>query len=119
MGMWMKEVAQIMSKEFKPQGYNVPTVACPNLVLKAASLFNKAAKAAVPHVGQPINLDNSRMKDVLGITPRDISETVVEMCYSMIENGMAKKSKKFRGQKKRGGRRGSSRISGRREEGSG
>ncbi len=42
------------------------------------------------------------MKDVLGLTPHEINETILDMCYSLIEKGLVKKSKKFRGPKKEG-----------------
>ena len=39
------------------------------------------------------------MQEVLGVTPHDVKDTIIEMCYSMIEKGMAKKSKKYKGRK--------------------
>ncbi len=42
------------------------------------------------------------MKDVLGITPREPQEYLVEMAYSMIEKGIVKKAKKYKGLKKEG-----------------
>lgn len=36
------------------------------------------------------------MKEALGITPRDLKETIIDMAYSLIEAGLVKKSKKFR-----------------------
>ena len=38
-----------------------------------------------------------QMKDVLKIEGRDLKESIIEMAYSIIENGMVKKSKKYRG----------------------
>ena len=37
------------------------------------------------------------MTNVLGIQPRDPKTTVVDMAYSMIENGMIKKAKGYNG----------------------
>jgi hypothetical protein len=36
------------------------------------------------------------MKEVLGITPRDVKETIIDMAYSLIEAGLVKKSKKYK-----------------------
>ena len=38
-----------------------------------------------------------QMKEVLGIEGMDIKDTILDMCYSMIENGFVKKSAKYRG----------------------
>ena len=46
---------------------------------------------------QVIHLDTRRMTNVLGIQPRDPKTTVVDMAYSMIENGMIKKAKGYNG----------------------
>ena len=37
------------------------------------------------------------MKEVLKIEPRDLTESIIEMAYSVIEAGFVKKTKKFRG----------------------
>lgn len=38
------------------------------------------------------------MKDVLGITPRDVKETVLEEARVLVERGLVKKPKRVRGQ---------------------
>jgi hypothetical protein len=37
------------------------------------------------------------MKEVLGIEPTDMKETLIDMAYSLIENGFVKKTKKYKG----------------------
>jgi len=37
-----------------------------------------------------------QMKEVLGVTPRDLKDTIVDMAYSLIDAGLVKKSKKFK-----------------------
>uniref|UniRef100_T1J571 diacylglycerol O-acyltransferase n=1 Tax=Strigamia maritima TaxID=126957 RepID=T1J571_STRMM len=100
--MWYKEVAQILSKEFKPQGYNVPSMNCPYVALWVTGLFNKNVKSVLPRVGKEFKFDNSRMKTTLGVEPHELSNTIVDMAYSLIEHGVVKKTKKYKGQKKDG-----------------
>lgn len=38
-----------------------------------------------------------QMKDVLQITPHEIKDTLIEMAYSLIEAGLIKKTKKYKG----------------------
>lgn len=37
------------------------------------------------------------MKDVLQITPREVKDTLIDMAYSLIDAGLVKKTKKFKG----------------------
>lgn len=96
--MWMKDIAQVLVKEFKSQGYNVPTMNCPNFVLQLRSLYDKTVKKFLPQVGKVLKLDNTQMKDTLKITPRESKETIIDMAYSLIEGGFIKKCKKYKGQ---------------------
>ncbi|XP_033760807.1 putative uncharacterized oxidoreductase YDR541C [Pecten maximus] len=95
--IWMKEIGQILSKEFKSQGYNVPTTGCPNAILWMNSCFNKNLKTLLPQLNKVYKFDNTRMKEVLAITPKEPKEIVIDMAYSLIENGLVKKAKKYRG----------------------
>ena len=36
------------------------------------------------------------MKSVLGVDPIDVKRTVIEMAYSLIENGLIKRTKKYK-----------------------
>lgn len=95
--VWMKEMATILSKEFKTQGYNVPTANCPGPILWLTSLFDRTIKMVMPDIGKVYKFDNTRMKDVLQITPHEIKDTLIEMAYSLIEAGLIKKTKKYKG----------------------
>ncbi|XP_061170792.1 uncharacterized protein LOC133180267 [Saccostrea echinata] len=95
--VWMKEMALILSKEFKHQGYNVPTTNCPNAILHMCSWFDKTIKMIMPDVGKVFKFDTTRMKDVLQITPTELKDTLIDMAYSLIDAGLVKKTKKFKG----------------------
>lgn len=41
--------------------------------------------------------NNFQMKEALQITPREIKDTLIDMAYSLIEAGLVKKTKKFKG----------------------
>lgn len=88
-------MALILSKEFDKQGYNVPTKVAPKFLLSLASFFDKSISEILPDIGNTTLLDTTRMKEVLKIEPRDLKESLVDMAYSMIENGFVKKSNKY------------------------
>lgn len=98
--MWFVDVAKLAEKEFKPQGYNIPTTVSPYAFLWLYGRLDKTTRLLLPSVGKVNNMDNSRMRNVLGIQPRDVRESFIEMCYSMIEQGFIKKTSKYTGQKR-------------------
>lgn len=95
--MWFKEVAEIIQEEFKPQGYKVSLCEVPYWLLKFFSFFSSSVRVMLPIIGNTVNVDSSRMVNVLQVKPRSMKESIVEMCYSMIETGQAKKTKEYTG----------------------
>ena len=95
--MWLKEVAECLVKEFQPQGYNIPTKVAPYALLWLMARFDKTVKLLLPSVGKVTKLNNQRMVSVLGVTPRPMEDTLIEMCYSMIEGGKIKKTVGYKG----------------------
>ncbi len=77
----------------------MPTTVAPYAFLWFYGRVDKSAKMLLPTIGKVMQVDNSRMKDALGIQPRDGRETVVDMAYSMIEQGFIKKTSKYTGPK--------------------
>ena len=98
-GLWVQEMAKIIEKEFDPQGYNIPTTNAPSFLVKFVGLFDKTMKIMSPSLDKNISLDNTRMKDVLGVKPRDLSESVIDTCYSLAEFGIVKKAAGYRSRK--------------------
>ena len=102
--MWFQEVAKIYSEEFYPMGYNVPVRVAPYFLLKLVSFFDKTIRMIMPMWGVHTKYNNNRMISVLGIEPRPIKDTVLDMAYSMIERGLIKKTEKYSDLKESKGR---------------
>ncbi len=69
----------------------------PNFLIKFMALFDPVAKQSAPGLDKETLFDNTRMKEVLGITPRDIPTAIIDTAYSLIDNGMVKKTDKYKG----------------------
>ena len=95
--LWFQDMAVILDKEFRSQGYNVPTSNCPYPLLWMIARFDKTLRMILPSVGHITKIDNGRMQNVLGVKPRPVEQTLVDMAYSMIENGTAKKTPQYSG----------------------
>lgn len=94
--VWMREWAQTLEREFKPQGYNIPTSYCPKVGLHVVSLFDKSLKSILPYIGKVTNISHDKMVKELGITPIEMEKTIIDMAYSLIDRGFVKKTKKYR-----------------------
>lgn len=93
--IWMQDLAMLLDREFGPQGYNVPTTSMPGFVLSMAGLFDKDLRDTKAMLSKAMKLDNSRMREVLDITPRSPEVTYIDMAYSMVEAGFVPKTAKF------------------------
>ncbi|KAI0238760.1 putative oxidoreductase [Lamellibrachia satsuma] len=95
--IWCEDIGKILSGEFSKHGYKVPTRSAPYSFVWLASLFNKTLRPLLPIYGKETKVDNTRMRTVLGVEPRDIRTTIIDMGYSMIEMGLIKKKPKYSG----------------------
>ena len=93
--LWLKEMALMIESEFKPLGYSIPTSYAPYGLLWILGRFDASVKMILPAVGHEEKFENKRMVDILGVTPRPISETIIDMCYSLVETGKVKKTQKY------------------------
>ena len=95
--MWAKEIADVISKEFSPQGYKIPSMTLPKVAVWLAKFFSAPAKAIYPAVGKTVIYENEKMKQELGIEPMDMSQSVYDTCYSLIESGVVQKTQGYHG----------------------
>jgi nucleoside-diphosphate-sugar epimerase len=86
----IREVAMILKDEFEPQGFKVPTRSLPLPALRIVALWDRQARLLMADVGRPAELDNSKIRRVLGIEFRDLREMTVSMAESMIRYGIVK-----------------------------
>lgn len=93
---WMKDVARMVQKEFKPLGYFVPTLVVPSTLVWINSFVDKSTAMIVPRLDKEFKLDNRRMVEELKVTPTDVEKTVVDTCHSLVEKGIVKATRKYK-----------------------
>ncbi|XP_073255580.1 uncharacterized protein [Porites lutea] len=98
--MWIVDLAKILSEEFGPLGYRVPTTQCPNVLLKIGAMFDKPLKMVIPWLDEEMKMDNSKIKAELGYQPRDLKTSIIDMAYNLIDMGFIKKTKEYENMKK-------------------
>ncbi|KAL8582717.1 hypothetical protein ACOMHN_051503 [Nucella lapillus] len=95
--LWFSEMGILLKAVFGPQGYNVPTMVAPKVFLRIFSLFDSSVKGILPQVGVVRDYDNTRLREVLHVEPRDVRDTLVDMAYALIQAGFVRKTSKYRG----------------------
>jgi len=89
--LWFKDIALVLEREYKTKGYRVPTSEAPYLLAKIGSWFDATIRMVIPQWNKELKLDNSRIRNVLGIQPIPLEQTIVDMANSMIEKGFIKR----------------------------
>jgi nucleoside-diphosphate-sugar epimerase len=100
-----KEIADNLRGEFQSQGYKIPHRSLPHAIAWVLKFFSSEMKFMYPALGVKLTCSNAKMKETLGVTPRPVRETIVDMGYSVIEFGLVPKKSGYLGppSKQRGG----------------
>ena len=93
----MREMAEVMSREFGPQGYKIPLWSIPKPGVWLLSFFEPTVRMIYSTIGKTITFSNERMKEELGIQPRNVETTIIDACYALIELGVVPKRRGYRG----------------------
>ncbi len=89
---WLREMSEIMSKEFSHLGYKLPSWTLPKPGVWLLSFFDKTISMVYPTLGYVIKLNNERMISELGVIPRPVEETIIDSCYALIDIGVVSAS---------------------------
>ena len=92
-GMWLGEIAGILSEHFRTRGYRIPRIQFPDWFIRIYALVDASARLVVNDLGKDPVFDTSQTQEVLGWMPRPLEETIIEMGESLIEFGVVKKAK--------------------------
>jgi dihydroflavonol-4-reductase len=90
----VREMALILAEHLAPMGFKIPTGRLPSFVVPIIALWDKQVRLILPDVGQPLRIDNTKIKRVLALEPRDLHEMTVSMADSMINYGVVAAKKK-------------------------
>jgi len=93
---WLKDIARIVQKEFKPLGYFVPTMTVPSTLVWIGSYIDRSTAMIVPRLDKEFKLDNKRMVEDLKITPTEVERTILDTCHSLIEKGVIKSTRRYK-----------------------
>ena len=86
--LWIKEVADILHKEYAGRRYKkIPRLVLPVFLVRFLALFDKRIALVVPTLNWDFELSNEKAKRILKWSPRSKEEAVLSMAESLIEQG--------------------------------
>jgi dihydroflavonol-4-reductase len=94
--MWLTDVAARLRGALGKQARRVPTRALPNILVRAAALFDPALRAATPLLGREYTHSAEKAKRLLGWNPRPAATTVVDCAQSLLSHRSKPGSEKTR-----------------------
>ncbi len=83
--VWIKDIADILHREYGSKGYKIPRILFPTFLIKLLALFDKKIALVAPSLGWDYDLSNEKAKRVLKWTPRSVEESILSMAESLIE----------------------------------
>jgi nucleoside-diphosphate-sugar epimerase len=84
----VRDVAMILSEHFKGRGFKIPTAKLPGFLMPIFALWDKQVRMVLSEIGRPLEVDNTKIRTVLGLDPRDLHEMTVSMADSLIHFGV-------------------------------
>lgn len=85
---WIDEVADILAKRFRPEGWKVPTRKLPSFLVRVFAIFDPTVKTVLSDLGRVRNVSSKRIREVLHWQPHSLEEMTVSMGETMIEQGI-------------------------------
>lgn len=85
---WMRDLAGILAKHFRPRGYRINTLEFPSLLVRLLGLFDKTIALTVPLLDKKRPASSARARRVLGWQPRGLEEMTLAMAESLIKLGL-------------------------------
>ncbi len=86
--LWIKEIAEILQKEYAQRGYKIPTIQFPSFLIRLIALFDKKIAIVTDSLDWDYELSNEKTKRILKWTPRSNEEAILSMAESLITQGL-------------------------------
>ena len=86
--LWLKEIVEILNKEYAKRGYKIPTIQFPSFLIRFIALFDKKISLVTNSLDWDYELSSKKAKRILNWNPRSGVEAILSMAESLIEQGL-------------------------------
>jgi dihydroflavonol-4-reductase len=84
----IRDIALILAAHLDGKGFKIPTGKLPSFLLPVIALWDKQVRLILGDVGKPLEIDNTKIKSILGLEPRGLEEMSNSMADSLINYGV-------------------------------
>jgi dihydroflavonol-4-reductase len=84
--VWIKDIAEMLHKQYGSRGYKIPRMILPVFLVRLVALFDKKVALIIPLLNWDFELSSENAKRILGWQPRTNEEAILSMAESLIEN---------------------------------
>jgi nucleoside-diphosphate-sugar epimerase len=84
----VRDVAMILSEHFNGRGFKIPTARLPGFLMPIFAIWDKQVRMVLSEIGQPLEVDTTKIRTVLDLAPRGLQEMSVSMADSLIRYGV-------------------------------
>lgn len=84
----IRDIALILAAHLDSKGFKIPTGKLPSFLLPVIAIWDKQVRLILPDVGKPLEVDNTKLKTVLGLNPRGLDDMSTSMADSLIKYGV-------------------------------
>jgi nucleoside-diphosphate-sugar epimerase len=85
--MWMADIASVLRDRLGDDASKVPTRVAPNLLIKAAGIFDSSIRSFTGDLGKRTEFSNERARN-LGWSPRPVDDAIVDTARSLQQYGV-------------------------------
>lgn len=86
--VWMRDMATIMAREYRPRGYSIATRPMPYWLMWTLGRFDSTVRLALRFHGHTQRVSAAKATRELGWTMRPIEDTIVDAAESLIRHGV-------------------------------
>jgi len=85
---WFLDVAKVLGREFREQGYWVPRLQVSNIFVWLYSFIDTETRQILGRLGRRVRFDNNKAKRLLGMEFTNPEKSLIEMAHSLVERGI-------------------------------
>ena len=87
---WLQEIAKILSEDLGQQGRKVPVGKLPSWLVKIMGNFDPITQSIIYELDRYRPVSNAKAKDILGWSPRNECDSILDTARSLIREGVVK-----------------------------